>query len=68
VPLEFGQQLFDGQAECLELFFFYPHGGRATIVALHQEAEGAVAGLADRLGLEPSGGPEDVLGFKHCYA
>ena len=65
MTLKLGQQLLDGQAERLQLLFFNPQRRGPPIVALDQQAEGAVARLTNRLGLQPRGRPEDVLGVKH---
>ena len=63
--MKLGQQLLDSQTECLKLFFFHPQRCRAPILALDQQAKRAVARLTNRLGLQPRGRPEDVLGVKH---
>jgi hypothetical protein len=51
VALKFGQQLFDSQAQRLELLLFDPERRGAPIIAFDQQSERAVAGLANRLGL-----------------
>jgi hypothetical protein len=58
--------LLDGQAERLELLFFDPQRGGAAVIALDEQTKGAVAGLADRLGLKARHRPEGVLGVKHA--
>ena len=63
--LEFGQQLLDSQSERLQLLLLDPQHSGAPVVAFDHDAEGAVTRLADRLGLQPGGRAEDVLGVKH---
>ena len=65
VTLEISQQLLDRQAERLQLLLLDPQRSGAPVVAFDHDAEGAVTRLADRLGLQPRGRAEDVLGVKH---
>jgi hypothetical protein len=65
--LKLGEQLLDCQSQRLKLFFFDPQRRGAPIVAFDEQAEGAVARLTNRLGLQPRHRPEDVLGVKHRW-
>ena len=65
MTLKLGEQLLDSKPERLELLFFDPQRRGPAVVTLDQQAEGAVARLTNRLGLQPRRRPEDVLGVKH---
>jgi hypothetical protein len=65
LALELGQQLFDRQAERLQLLLLDPQGGGTAVIAFDQQTERALARLTNRLGLQARGRPEGVLGVKH---
>jgi hypothetical protein len=64
-PLKLGQELLDGQSECLKLLLFDPQCRRAAIITFDEQAKCAVARLTNRLGLQARGRPEGILGVKH---
>lgn len=56
--VQLGEGLHEGQIEGLEVLFFDPKMGEATGRADDAQAEGALAGLAKRLGVDGGGGAE----------
>jgi hypothetical protein len=55
-----GQKLFDQHREGLELLALHPQAGGPAL-ALDDDSEGALARLADRVGLQPGDRPELML-------
>lgn len=58
VVVELGEGLHKGQIEGLQVLLFHPEMGEATGRADDAQSEGALAGLAERLGVNGGGGAE----------